>query len=147
MHDDEHLYFDASSVGFVLWHHLKGVKNKSIRKSAKYKSEIERLASYHGPLRERLETISEGFDLKYICALMNSTFAKEWLAGKRRSKRHIYPDDWKTLPIPIADERIQKTIGLKVNEIADRLSKGKVIVDIEKKLDDIINKLYQVKLE
>jgi hypothetical protein len=30
---------------------------------------------------------------------MNSTFARDWLAARRRSKIHVYPDDWKQLPI------------------------------------------------
>ena len=93
IYDDEHLHFDASSVGFVPWHYLKGVLNRSIDKTAKYRHQ-----SPEGDREEREET-SQQFHLKYILAVMNSTFAKEWLAGRRRSKVHIYPDDWKQLPI------------------------------------------------
>ncbi len=39
IYDDDHLHFDASSVGFVLWHSLKGVRNNSLRKVARYRGE------------------------------------------------------------------------------------------------------------
>jgi hypothetical protein len=41
---------------------------------------------------------------------MNSRFAKDWLITERRSKRHIYPDDWKELPIAPATEMEQVSI-------------------------------------
>jgi len=34
VYDDDRLHFDASSVGFVPWHLLKGVVNKSIKSYA-----------------------------------------------------------------------------------------------------------------
>ncbi len=100
IYDSGHLYFDASSVGFVPWHFLKGVVNNSISKTAKYRWQDR------GGDREEREAISQQFHLKYVLAVMNSTFAKEWLAARRRSKIHVYPDDWKQLPIaPIPMEQ------------------------------------------
>ena len=90
IYDNKHLHFDASTVGFVPWHYLKGVKNRSISKTAKYGWASNRV--------ER-EELSQQFELKYLLAIMNSTFTQEWLAKRRRSNKHIYPDDWKQLPI------------------------------------------------
>lgn len=48
---------------------------------------------------------------------MNSTFAKNWLAMRRQSKIHIYPDDWKPLPIAHATASEQAAIVELVDEI------------------------------
>ena len=107
IYDDDAFYFDASSVGFVHWHLLKGVENKSIIKTSKYKHQV-----YNGDREER-EKISRQFHIKYILAVMNSDFAKEWLDKRRRSRVHIYPDDWKKLPIvPISVEEQKEFVKL-----------------------------------
>jgi len=93
-YDDQHLHFDASSVGFILWSDLAGVTNGSISKTAKYRRQ-----SADGD-RERREALSDQFKLKYLLAIMNSSFAQDWLSIQRRSNKHIYPDDWKQFPIP-----------------------------------------------
>jgi hypothetical protein len=92
--DEQRLYHNHSIIAFVPWHSLKGVVNKSISKTATYRRQ-----SPDGDREER-EKLSQQFNLKYVLAIMNSTFAKDWLAKKRRSKMSIYPDDWKQLPIP-----------------------------------------------
>src|SRR5690606_25787502 len=107
IYDNEKLYFDASTVGFVLWQSLKGVVNKSINKTAKYR--------HQDPLgnREQREETSKLFNLKYVLAIMNSSFTREWLKGKRRSKMHVYRDDWKQLPIaPIPLEEQKEFVKL-----------------------------------
>lgn len=93
IYDNDSLHFDASSVGFVPWHHLKNIVNRSISKASKYK--------YQSPQgdREEREKLSKQFHPKYLLAIMNSTFVRDWLKSKRRSARHIYPDDWKSVPI------------------------------------------------
>jgi hypothetical protein len=55
--DKEQLFSNHTAIIFVLWHLLKGVRNKSIRKTAKYKREIK---SYQAAsvLREDLEELS-----------------------------------------------------------------------------------------
>ena len=44
--------------------------------------------------------MSREFDLKYLLAVMHSSFVADWLVSRRRSKNHVNPDDWKDLPIP-----------------------------------------------
>lgn len=87
IYDDDRLHFDASSIGFVPWHYLRGVVNRSISKTAKYRRQDP-----EGDREER-EKISQQFQLKYVLAVMNSSFAQKWLSARRRSKIHIYPDE------------------------------------------------------
>ena len=37
IYDNNNLFFDASSVGFIPWHLLKGITNRSINKTTKYR--------------------------------------------------------------------------------------------------------------
>jgi hypothetical protein len=113
-YDSQQLMHNHSAWSFVPWYLLKNVVNKSINKTAKY--------HHQDPLgdREQREQNSEHFKLKYILAIMNSSFASEWLKSKRRSKMHIYPDDWKQLPIaPISLELQQGFVDLVDNILAE----------------------------
>jgi adenine-specific DNA-methyltransferase len=92
------LVFSPSSVGFVLWHTLSGVRNNSLKKRARYMGEKPPRPDL--PQREELEKTSRRFAVKYLLAVMNSAFAKNFLRANRRSNIHLYPDDWKQLPIP-----------------------------------------------
>ncbi len=50
---------------------------------------------------------------------MNSGYAARWLSSRRRSKNHVYPDDWKPLPIAPATQEQQAEIVALVDEILD----------------------------
>jgi hypothetical protein len=145
VYDDDRLHFDASSVGFVPWHLLKGVVNKSISKTAKYRRQDPK-----GDREER-ERISQQFHLKYVLAVMNSTFAKEWLAARRRSKIHIYPDDWKPLPIaPIPLEQQMEFVKLVDAILAEFAQHGyplppdaaRRVAELEREIDARVARLY-----
>lgn len=149
IYDDGHLHFDASSVGFVPWHHLKDVVNRSISKTAKY-----RWQSPEGDREER-EKLSQQFHSKYLLAIMNSTFARDWLARRRRSKIHVYPNDWKPLPIaPIPTEKQQELVRL-VDAILTEFEKhgyplppeaAARVAKLERKIDERVAALYGVAL-
>ncbi len=117
IYDNDRLYFDASSVGFIQWHTIKGVRNKSIQKSAKYRDEIKPDSLPPTYFREDLEVLSHSFALKYLLAIMNSNYTKEWLASQRQSKVHLYPDEWKLLPIATATVMEQVLIVALVDEV------------------------------
>ncbi|MCC7164132.1 MAG: Eco57I restriction-modification methylase domain-containing protein [Anaerolineae bacterium] len=146
IYDSDSLHFDASSVGFVPWHLLKAVVNKSISKTSKYHRQ--------DPLgdRETREEISRQFQLKYVLAIMNSSFAREWLNRKRRSKMHVYPDDWKKLPIaPISIEQQKPFVEL-VDQILREYEQygyplpkpsADNVSEWERTLDDMVEKLYK----
>jgi hypothetical protein len=144
-YDNESLHFDASSVGFVLWHNFKNVTNKSISKTSKYKWQ-----SPDGK-REEYEFISQKFHPKYLLAIMNSAFARDWLATQRRSTRHIYPDDWKRLPIVTIPMQEQIEFVSFVDAILSELQQHSYplplniahkIVELEKEIDRRVAVLY-----
>lgn len=94
--DTQQGIFNESAIGFVRWHDLKGVKNKSISKS--YKNEKERI---------QFEKLSEKLSLDYIIAIMNSELIRYELNSNRRSNIHIYPDDWRKMKIVNIDKESQ----------------------------------------
>jgi hypothetical protein len=147
IYDDNHLHFDASSVGFVPWHYLKGVVNKSIKKTAQYRHQSP------GGDREERERLSQQFHPKYLLAVMNSAFARDWLAQRRRSKLHVYPDDWKQLPIaPIPLEEQQEFVRLVDAILAEFEQHGYPlpaeaatrVAELEWEIDARVAELYQL---
>jgi hypothetical protein len=144
-YDNDRLHFDASSVGFVSWHHLKGVVNRAISKTVQY-----RWQSPDG-VREEREQISQQFHPKYILAVMNSAFARDWLDPRRRSTRHIYPDDWKALPIAniptkqqIEFVRLVDALLVEVEQHSYPLPSNATVrvKELEQKIDERVATLY-----
>ena len=106
-YDNEQIHYNHTSVGFVPWHVLAGVKNQSIIKSARY---LDQNPHENQKPREELEETSRCFSLLYLCGIMASAPARKILDAQRRSNMHIYPDDWKNLPIPDVSAEEQKPI-------------------------------------
>jgi len=146
VYDEKKYSTNHTSCIFVPYYLLKGVTNNSINKTTKYR--------HQDPIgdREQREEISRQFDLKFVLAIMNSSFTCEWLSRRRRSKIHVYPDDWKQLPIPAIEKAMQATIVQKVDAILSEYSKfgfplpleaGKRVKDLERELDEMVAKLYK----
>ncbi len=153
IYDTNFLHFDASSVGIIPWHCLSGIRNKSIRKTVKYQNEVKQSESSLAAYREELEELSRQFDPKYLLAVMNSTFARKWLAERRRSKFHVYPDDWKSLPIAPAPAEEQTKIVSLVDQIIALFTKHghplpakeqARVLDLEQQIDRSIAKLHKL---
>jgi len=142
-YDDQHLHYTESSVGFIPWHSLSGVRNNSIKKTARYGG--ERPPRPDLPRREVLEETSRRFAVKYLLAVMNSTAARDFLRANRRSNIHLYPDDWKKLPIPDVTPEQQAPLVHFVDQILSaRLADpcSEVLFILEGKIDAIVNRLY-----
>ena len=77
---------------------------------------------------------------------MNSAAACDFLRANRRSNIHIYPDDWKQLPIPDVLPKQQVPIVALVDKILDAKRKGleKKVSRLEKKLDKEVSALYGI---
>ena len=143
---DKGLFCNHSLMVCVLWKDLKGVENRSITTSIKKFNKKE---------RSELEKISENFDLKYILAIINSKFGKDFLDTVRRSQLSIYPDDLKKIPIRIIDNET-RPIYNKIIELVDEIIKLKkmgkdkdlqIEIDtLDRKIDDEVYKLYKMKL-
>jgi hypothetical protein len=124
------------------WHGLKGVRNASIKKSARYN--CERPPRPDLPKREELEATSRRFAVKYLLGVMNSTVARDFLRANRRSNTDLYPDDWKKLPIPDVDSAAQAHIVNFVSRILD-IKKADPSADtsaLEKEINRIVYELY-----
>ncbi|MDI6792013.1 MAG: SNF2-related protein [bacterium] len=138
--DNKQTLFDASSVGFVPWHALKEVYNRSIAKSARYRSK----KGSNPPCREELEVLSQQFQVKYLLSVMNSSWARVYLLANRRSNIHLYPDDWKSLPIPVATPEQQQIIVAQVNTLLADIEQGNEpeVKRLGKKIDRLVYELY-----
>ncbi|TRZ53019.1 hypothetical protein D4S03_02525, partial [bacterium] len=110
-YDNQQYMSNHTVILCVPWHLLKGVTNKSIKKAAEYKHQ-----NPEGN-RENREKLSQEYHLKYILAVMNSTFAKQFLNKIRQSKIDIYPDEWKQLPIAPLPLEAQQPFVEKVDTI------------------------------
>ena len=140
-YDNRNLLFTPSSVGFILWRDLAGVRNGSISKASRYQSEGHAPGLPH---REDLEKASEKFAIKFLAGVMNSAAARNHLVANRRSNIHLYPDDWKKLPIPdVARERQEPVIAL-VDKIlaAKAADAGADTSAEEREIDRLVYALY-----
>ena len=141
-YDNQRLYFTESSVGFIPWHNIQGVCNNSIKKSARYSSEKPRRPDL--PQREELERISRQFSIKFLLAVMNSTAAHDFLKANRRSNIHLYPNDWKQLPIPdVSVEKQQAIVNLVDRILVTKRSEHSAdIAALEAEINDCVAHLY-----
>jgi len=82
--------------------------------------------------------------VKYLLAIVNSKYAQSYLRANRRSNIHLYPNDWKQLPVPVTtNEKQDQVVGLvdqilqarKLNSIAD-------VEKIERQIDELVYDLY-----
>ena len=114
VYDDQKLYHNHSAWSFIPWRSLSGVRNRSIKKQTRYRDEMP-----HPDLsqREELEDTSRRFAVKFLLGVMNSTAARDFLRANRRSNIHLYPDDWKQLPIPDVSPEQQAPIIELVDQI------------------------------
>jgi hypothetical protein len=141
-YDAVRIHFTESSVGFISWNALAGVRNNSLKKAARYADEKPPRPDL--PQREKLEALSRRFAVKYLLAVMNSSVARDFLRANRRSNIHLYPDDWKKLPIPdVPPERQQPLVEL-VDRIlaAKRADSAADIAALEAELDRLVCGLY-----
>lgn len=142
-YDSNRVYHSHTLISVVPWHSLCGVRNRSLQKSARYADEKPRIDL---PSREDLESTSRRFAVKYLLAVMNSSVARDFLRANRRSNIHLYPDDWKKLPIPdIAPERQAPIVAL-VDRIlaAKRANPAADIASLEAQVDAMVVELYGV---
>ncbi len=79
---------------------------------------------------------SQQFDLRYILAILNSSFIRRYLAANMHQgtrKGRIYPDIWKRLPIKMVSLEQQKRIALLVEAIQNAYKKSDRLDEVEKR--------------
>lgn len=145
-YDKQKLFSNHTVIIVVPWHLLIGVMNKSIRKSASYKRQ-----NPQGD-RENREKLAKEYNLKYVLAILNSSFAKEFLNKIRQSKTDIYPDEWKQLPIAPLSLKAQQPFVEKVDAILGEFARygypmppesARKVKDLEHELDRMVDNLYK----
>lgn len=143
-YDDHHLFHNHSAWSFVPWHYLSGVKNASIKKAARYPNETPKRDDL--PNRLLLEEQSRRFSAKFLAAVMNSSFAYDFLKANRRSNIHLFPDDWKQLPIPDVSPEQQAPIVALVDKIltAKRAKPDADVATLEAEVDRLVTALYGI---
>lgn len=142
-YDNQQLFHNHSAWSFVPWHSLAGVRNRSLQKATRYEDEKLRPDL---PRREDLERTSEQFEVKYLLAIMNSATARTFLNGIRRSNIHLYPDDWKQLPIPPATTEEQTVIAGWVQQILEAKAADPAAdtLLLEQQIDAEVARLFEV---
>ena len=146
-YDNRKLYHNHSAWSFIPWHSLSGVSNRSIKKQTGYRDETPRRSDL--PDREKLEETSLRFAVKFLLGVMNSTASHDFLKANRRSNIHLYPDDWKKLPIPDVSPEQQAPVVELVDQI---LAKKQADADtdvsaLENEIDQIVYSLYDLTCE
>ena len=141
VYDDQKLYHNHSAWSFIPWRSLSGVRNRSIKKQTRYSDEMPHP---NLPQREELEDTSRRFAVKFLLGVMNSTAARDFLRAHRRSNIHLYPDDWKQLPIPDVSPEQQEPIIELVDQIlaAKRTDPDADVSELENEIDQIVYLLY-----
>ena len=141
VYDDQKLYHNHSAWSFIPWRSLSGVRNRSIKKQTRYSDEMPHPDL---PQREELEDTSRRFAVKFLLGVMNSTAARDFLRAHRRSNIHLYPDDWKQLPIPDVSLEQQEPIIELVDQIlaAKRTDPDADVSELENEIDRIVYLLY-----
>ncbi len=150
-YDQAKLFHNHSAWSLVPWLSLRGVRNRSIRKAAKYADEVRSTAERPTIMREQLEELSRRFDSKYLLAIMNSDYAAKWLDQRKRSKMRVYPDDWKALPIPDSSPKQQQPLVRLVDSILSEFSRhgyplppesAARVAELEREIDERVKALY-----
>ncbi len=143
-YDNRKTCCNHTSIVCVSWHSLAKVRNKSLKKVARYKGETPKRSDL--PLREDLEKTSLRFAIKYLLAVMNSKNANGFLQAIRRSNTDLYPDDWKRLLIPDVPLEKQQPIVAMVDQIlAAKKENPKADTSaLEKQIDEMVYALYNL---
>jgi len=82
--------------------------------------------------------------VKYLLGVMNSGSARDFLRTNRRSNIHLYPDDWKKLPIPDVSTAQQQPVIELVDQILclKRANPAADITALESEIDALVAALY-----
>lgn len=151
-YDTRQLYTNHTSIVTVPWQLLHGIRNKPLKKAARYCD--ERPPRPDLPKREELEATSRRFAVKYLLGVMNSGSTRDFLRANRRSNIHLHPDDWKKLPIPDVPAEQQQPIVQVVDAVlsllryfqtnlVERTARDTLLLEFLENLNDaLVRELY-----
>ena len=141
-YDELGLLCNHSITISLLWEDLQKVNNRSIEMSVKKDFAVDDAVSF----RSELEKNSKRFDLKYLLAILNSSYGFHFLNSVRRSQLGFYPDDLKQLPIKSIDKKAQQPFVALVDRILAAKAKDPTAdtSDLEFEIDVMVYKLYEL---
>ena len=128
--ESEKLLHSDSMFSAILWKDLHDVNNKSIAGSIQKFSRLT---------RPEMEELSENVSLKYLLAILNSSFANDLISYQRGGDYHIYPEHLRQIPIPIAPKEVQDELSQMVDDILLRSNDQD---DVQARIDDTVRSLY-----
>lgn len=138
--DEDRRIHSDSICGLVPWHHLAGVVNRSIEKTASY-------SDFPGFLsRNVLEQVSRRFRIGFILSVLNSRPVEDLLLRTRRNKIQLYPDDWKHIPIPNASDSEQEILEKLSQQIIKQKNEDRNadVTDLQSEIDARVEYLYYI---
>ncbi len=91
--------------------------------------------------------IAELFDLRYLLAIINSHFMREYITSNMHEgtrKARIYPDVWKRLPIKIASAERQQQIAILVDAVQEQYRRSRVDLNaLLSEIETLVEKVYR----
>ena len=91
--------------------------------------------------------IAELFDLRYLLAIINSHFIREYITSNMHEgtrKGRIYPDVWKRLPIKIASAERQQQIAMLVDAVQEQYQHSRFDLNaLLSEIETLVEKVYR----
>jgi hypothetical protein len=130
---------------------LKGIEERSISVSISKNNFEEHGGKTTASVKKRrmeLEKLSEHYSLKYILAVINSSYAMAYLNNYRRHRleNYFYPDDFREFPIAKIPPAEQKPVITLVDQIlaAKAANSQADTTELERRIDTLIYRLYNL---
>ena len=129
-------YCEQSIRVGVLWYDLHAVTNRSIT------GVLNKFCKYS---RSQMEDLSRDMDLRFLLAIMNSSYGAKLLSLIRSGDYHIVPEQLRQIPIPDATPEDQHTISLFVDAIIAAKNEGDEVkaAEISAEIDEKVAQLYE----
>ncbi|MFX0063987.1 MAG: Eco57I restriction-modification methylase domain-containing protein, partial [Candidatus Hermodarchaeota archaeon] len=138
VYDEKGILTDDNVNIIVPRHYLRNIENRVLKRREE-RNLIRNFADK-----------STRFDLRFICAIINSRLGQNYLNAVRqhRMKNYIYPNELKRLPIPdisLEDQRMIVDLVIEIEDLtnAENFSKKKTLIkELRDKVDSKIELIY-----
>ncbi|HEY9220920.1 MAG TPA: N-6 DNA methylase [Lutibacter sp.] len=130
-YDDGHFYNSHTVINCVRYDLLKNVNYVSVKRALKDADII----------------FSKTYNYKFLLSLLNSNLLNWYFTSFLSEGLHFYPDDAKKLPIIKLTELSQQPFITLVNQILSNKKENLDTTDLEKQIDVMVYKLYELDYE
>jgi adenine-specific DNA-methyltransferase len=145
--DNTGILCNHSIIVFKRFCDLRNVNERSISVSISknnFEQAGSKTAAQVAKRRAKLEQLSIGYSLKYILAVINSSYAMAYLNNYRRHRleNYFYPDDFRNFPLPKIPPAEQEKFVALVDKILARKAVGEDMVGLEEEIDKMVYAVY-----